>query len=133
MITSVAQIESRMFLIRGEKVMLSQHLAELYEVEPRTLNQAVKRNIERFPEDFMFQLTEEEAALLRSQIVTLKTGRGQHAKYLPYAFTEQGVAMLPCAHHKRHHPLSLAGRGLGITSDLAACCLSRMASGFTRG
>jgi hypothetical protein len=94
MAASVAQIESKMFLIRGCKVMLSYHLAELYEVETKVLNQAVKRNIERFPEDFMFQLTEEEAALLRSQIVTLETGRGQHAKYLPYAFTEQGVAML---------------------------------------
>jgi phage regulator Rha-like protein len=94
MIASVAQIESKMFMIRGQKVMLSRHLAELYEVEPRALNQAVKRNIERFPEDFMFQLTEEEDALLRSQTVTLKTGRGRHAKYLPYAFTEQGVAML---------------------------------------
>jgi phage regulator Rha-like protein len=99
MAVSVAQIESKMFLIRGQKVMLSQHLAELYEVEPRTLNQAVKRNIERFPEDFMFQLTEEEDALLRSQIVTLKTGRGQHSKYLPYAFTEQGVAMLSSVLH----------------------------------
>jgi phage regulator Rha-like protein len=88
-----------MFLIRGLRVMLSQHLAELYEVEPRALNQAVKRNIERFPEDFMFQLTEEEAALLRSQTVTLKTGRGQHSKYLPYAFTEQGVAMLSSVLH----------------------------------
>ena len=94
MIVAVSQIESRMFLIRGQKVMLSQHLAELYEVEPKILNQAVKRNLERFPEDFMFQLTEQEDALLRSQTVTLKTGRGQHAKYLPYAFTEQGVAML---------------------------------------
>jgi phage regulator Rha-like protein len=94
MITSVVHIESKMFLVRGQKVMLSQHLADLYEVEPRALNQAVKRNLERFPEDFMFQLTEEEDTLLRSQTVTLKTGRGQHAKYLPYAFTEQGVAML---------------------------------------
>lgn len=94
MTTTVAQIESKMFMIRGQKVMLSHHLAELYEVEPRILNQAVKRNLERFPEDFMFQLSEEEDALLRSQTVTLKTGRGQHAKYLPYAFTEQGVAML---------------------------------------
>ncbi|MDO9010458.1 MAG: ORF6N domain-containing protein [Gallionella sp.] len=93
-IASVTQIESRMFFLRKQKVMLSQHLAELYEVEPKILNQAVKRNLERFPEDFMFQLTPEEDALLRSQFVTLKTGRGQHAKYLPYAFTEQGVAML---------------------------------------
>jgi hypothetical protein len=112
-IAPVAQIESRMFVIRehcervepkapgtrrrppcGDKVMLSPHLAELYEVEPRALNQAVKRNIERFPDDFMFQLSADEDALLRSQTVTLKTGRGQHAKYLPYAFTEQGVSML---------------------------------------
>jgi hypothetical protein len=69
-------------------------VAELYGVETKVLVQAVKRNIERFPEDFMFQLSKEEADFLRSQIVTLKKGRGQHSKYLPYAFTEQGVAML---------------------------------------
>jgi hypothetical protein len=63
-------------------------------VATRVLNQAVRRNAERFPADFMFQLTAEEATLLRSQFVTLKTGRGQHRKYRPYAFTEQGVAML---------------------------------------
>jgi len=91
MATSVAQIESCMFLIRGEKVMLSQHLAELYEVEPRALNQAVKRNIERFPEDFMFQLTQEEFANLKSQFVISSWGGIRTA---PYAFTEQGVAML---------------------------------------
>lgn len=93
-IVSLTNIESRIFLIRGEKVMLDEALAALYEVEVKVLNQAVKRNIERFPADFMFQLTAEEVALLRSQFVTLKTGRGQHRKYLPYAFTEQGVAML---------------------------------------
>ncbi|MDP1940223.1 MAG: ORF6N domain-containing protein, partial [Gallionella sp.] len=93
-IASVTQIESRMFFLREQKLMLSQHLAELYEVEPKILNQAVKRNIERFPEDFMFQLTSEEDALLRSQTVTLKTGRGEHRKYFAYVFTEQGVAML---------------------------------------
>jgi hypothetical protein len=91
MIASVAQIESRMFLIRGEKVMLSQHLAELYEVEPRALNQAVKRNLDRFPEDFMFQLTQEEFANLKSQFVISSWGGIRTA---PYAFTEQGVAML---------------------------------------
>jgi hypothetical protein len=74
--------------------MLDADLAVLYGVEVKVLNQAVKRNIERFPEDFMFQLTAEEAATLRSQTVTLKPGRGRHRKYLPYAFTEQGVAML---------------------------------------
>jgi len=86
-------IESKILLIRGKKVMLDQSLAELYRVETRALNQAVKRNLPRFPEDFMFQLTKEEVeALLRSQFVILK--KGQHYKYLPYVFTENGVAML---------------------------------------
>lgn len=80
-------------LLRGHKVLLDADLAVLYGVDTRTLNQAVQRNVERFPSDFMFQLSEEEAAL-RSQVVILKKGRGQHRKYLPYAFTEQGVAML---------------------------------------
>jgi hypothetical protein len=69
-------------------------VSELYGVETRVLVQAVKRNLERFPEDFMFQLSKDDVDFLRSQIVTLKKGRGQHSKYLPYAFTEQGVAML---------------------------------------
>lgn len=90
----IERIESRILLLRGQKVMLDIDLATLYEVEVRVLNQAVKRNIERFPADFMFQLTAEEAALLRSQTVILKTGRGRHRKYMSYAFTEQGVAML---------------------------------------
>jgi hypothetical protein len=100
-------IDSRIIWVRGSKVMSSLHLAELYQVEPRILIQAVKRNIQRFPEDFMFQLTWEEAGLLksqseisgdqrtpalRSQFVIL--GKGKHIKHLPYAFTEQGVAML---------------------------------------
>ena len=72
--------------------MLDRDLATLYGVETKTLNQAVKRNIERFPHDFMFKLTREEADSLRSQNVTLK--RGQHLKYLPYAFTEHGILML---------------------------------------
>ncbi len=82
-------------LLRGEKVLLSEHLAELYAVPVKVLNQAVKRNINRFPADFMFELTRDEAEAIsrsRSQIVTLK--RGQNIKYLPYAFTEQGIAML---------------------------------------
>ena len=74
--------------------MLDSDLARLYEVETKTLNRAVKRNIARFPGDFMLQLTREEAERLRCQIGTLKTGRGRHRKYRPYAFTEQGVAML---------------------------------------
>ena len=90
----VERKEKAIFLVHGQKVMLDADLAGLYDVETRVLVQAVKRNLERFPEDFMFQLSKEEADFLRSQIVTLKRGRGQHSKYLPYAFTEQGVAML---------------------------------------
>ncbi len=86
-------IENKIYLIRNKKVMLDSDLAELYDVGTKVLNQAVKRNIARFPEDFMFQLNKEEASgLSRSQIVTLK--RGQNIKYLPHAFTENGVAML---------------------------------------
>lgn len=85
-------IENKIYLIRGQKVMLSTQLAKLYCVEVKVLLQAVKRNMERFPQDFMFQLTWEEAQYSRSQIVTLK--RGENIKYTPYAFTEQGVAML---------------------------------------
>ena len=86
------KIENKIYCIRGKKVMLDKDLAELYGVKTKVLNQAVKRNIERFPEYFMFQLTKEEAEILRSQFVTLK--QGEHLKYLPYVFTEQGVAML---------------------------------------
>ncbi len=86
-------IENKIYLIRNKKVMLDSDLAKLYDVETKALNQSVKRNIERFPEDFMFQLNKEEAAKVsRSQIVTLK--RGYNIKYLPHAFTENGVAML---------------------------------------
>ena len=88
----VNNIEPLIKVIRGQQVMLDKDLAMLYGVEAKVLNQAVKRNVERFPDDFRFQLTKEEC--LRSQIVTLNEGRGQHLKYMPYAFTEQGVAML---------------------------------------
>ena len=88
------RITRAILLIRGQKVMLDSDLARLYEVETKTLNRAVKRNIARFPGDFMLQLTREEAERLRYQVGTLKTGRGRHRKYRPYAFTEQGVAML---------------------------------------
>ena len=81
-------------IIRNQQVMLDSDLAILYGVDTKVLNQAVSRNIERFPEDFMFQLTWEECENLRSQFVTLNSKQGQHIKYLPYAFTEQGVAML---------------------------------------
>ncbi len=116
----IQSIQNRIYEIRGERVMLDRDLAFLYEVDTRILNQAVKRNKERFPPDFMFQLTKEEYEFLRfqfetldnlnplrsqfvtsergkssrSQFVTLKTGRGHNLKYLPYVFTEQGVAML---------------------------------------
>ena len=131
--TDIEIIKNRIYEVRGMRVMLDRDLAELYNVETKVLNQAVKRNIERFPEDFMFKLNKGEWVLLRSQIVTLKdgalstdtedidvvetnlrsqivtlnddknrmtsqtvmsNGRGQHSKYLPYAFTELGIAML---------------------------------------
>lgn len=87
-------IKTRIYDIRGLKVMLDSDLAELYEVEVKYLKRQVNRNIERFPKDFMFELTHEEYDSLRCQIGTLKSGRGQHTKYLPYVFTEEGVAML---------------------------------------
>jgi hypothetical protein len=89
---SVERIEKSIFFLRGHKVMLSIDLAKLYSVEPKALIQAVKRNIERFPSDFMFQLTNQEFAILKSQIVTSRWGGIRRA--VPYAFTEQGVAML---------------------------------------
>jgi hypothetical protein len=87
-------IEQKILLIRGHKVMLDRDLAILYGVSTKRLNEQVRRNLKRFPPDFMFQLNEEEFAFLRSLFATLKTGRGRHRKYLPYVFTEQGVAML---------------------------------------
>jgi len=87
-------ITNKIHIIRNQKVMLDYDLATLYEIETKVLKQSVKRNIERFPEDFMFELTETEYKSLRSQIVTLEIGRGKYSKYLPFAFTEQGVAML---------------------------------------
>ena len=90
-VVPVERVESRIYVIRGEKVLLDQDLAELYEVETKALVQAVKRNAERFTSDFMFQLTSEEFENLRSQIVTSSRG-GRRTP--PYAFTEQGVGML---------------------------------------
>ena len=91
-VTPVATIKTRIYEFRGVHVMIDKDLAMLYNVETKVLNQAVKRNIERFPEDFMFQLTKEECS--RSQFVTLKSKQGENIKYLPYAFTELGIAML---------------------------------------
>ena len=87
-------IQNKIFEIRGCKVMLDFDLANLYDIETKVLKQAVRRNLNRFPVDFMFELTSDEYNSLRSQFVTLKNGRGQHLKYLPFAFTEQGIAML---------------------------------------
>ena len=97
----IERITRAILLIRGQKVILDTHLAELYGVETKSLNRAVRRNLARFPGDFMFQLTPDEAERLRRQIGTLKTGRGQHRKYRPYAFTEQGVAMLSSVLHSQ--------------------------------
>ena len=85
-------IEQKILLIRRHKVMLDRDLAKLYGVSTKRLNEQVKRNMKRFPPDFMFKLTKKEADSLRSRFATLK--RGRHSKYLSYAFTEQGVAML---------------------------------------
>lgn len=103
----IKSIQNRIYEIRGERAIIDRDLANLYEIETKRLKEAVKRNIKRFPKDFMFKLTKEEWEdirfqveavendnSLRSQIATLKKGRGQHSKYMPYAFTEQGVAML---------------------------------------
>ncbi len=89
---ALQQIEKRILLIRGQKIMLDEDLAELYGVETKALKRAVRRKRNRFPDDFMFVLTSNEYSTLRYQFGTIK--RGQHSKYLPYAFTEQGVAML---------------------------------------
>ena len=91
-VVPIERIESKIFLIRGQKVMLDRDLAALYGVATRQLKRQVNRNKKRFPDDFMFQLTKKDYSNIRCQIGTLKWG--QHAKYLPYAFTEQGVAML---------------------------------------
>ncbi|MBS1599703.1 MAG: ORF6N domain-containing protein [Bacteroidetes bacterium] len=109
----IRSIQNRIYELRGERVMLDRDLAALYKSETKVLNLSVKRNLKRFPEDCMFQLTQEEYDSLRFQFETLensaynlelknkivKPGRGQHSKYLPYAFTEQGIAMLSSVLH----------------------------------
>lgn len=87
-------IQKKIYHIRGHKVMLDFDLAELYEVETKRLKEAIRRNIERFPSDFMFELTRQEYNSLRTQFASLENGRGKYSKFNPYAFTEQGVAML---------------------------------------
>jgi hypothetical protein len=88
----IERIANKIYLIRHIRVMLDRDLAELYGVETKVLKQAVRRNINRFPHDFMFELTEEENKALRSHFVTLK--RGKHSKYPPFAFTEHGALMV---------------------------------------
>ncbi len=119
----IRSIQNRIYELRGERVILDRDLANLYEVPTKSLNLAVRRNLKRFPKDFMFQLTKEEFESLRFQIETieksdkslrlqnetLKKGRGQHAKYLPYAFTEQGVAMLSGPDSYRDHYEGICG------------------------
>ena len=121
LVVSSEIIEQRIYLIRGQRVMLDGDLAMLYGVETKVLNQALKRNNDRFPEDFAFQLTKEEWNVLRSQIVTLNskiesslrcqfgtskkevsTARGEHRKYLPHVFTEHGVVMLANILRSKH-------------------------------
>lgn len=88
-------IQNKIYEIRGTKVMLDFDLADMYGIETKVLKQSVRRNSERFPSDFMFELTREEYNSLRSQFVTLENqGKGKHSKYLPFVFSEQGVAML---------------------------------------
>ncbi|MDD5308982.1 MAG: ORF6N domain-containing protein [Deltaproteobacteria bacterium] len=86
-------MENAIILLRGHKVIIDEILAALYGVTTKRLNEQVRRNLERFPPDFMFQLTAEEHASLRSQFATLETGRGRHRKYLPFVFTEHGAIM----------------------------------------
>lgn len=90
---AAASIEQAIIVVRGRKVMTDQDLAALYGVPTKRLNEQARRNAERFPEDFMFRLAPDEWAALRSQVATLKAGRGQHRKYPPYAFTEHGALM----------------------------------------
>ncbi len=90
---SIGDIAQRIHLIRGQRVVLDADLAAFYGETAKRFNQQVNRNRERFPEDFMFQLNEKELSALRLQFATLKTGRGQHRKYLPYVFTEHGAIM----------------------------------------
>jgi hypothetical protein len=108
----VEHIVRSILILRGHRVLLDSELARIYGVETRALNQAVKRNGERFPDDFGFQLTVMEAAASRSQSVTLKPRRGQNIKFLPYAFTEHGAIMAATVLN------SPRVRGIGFTADI---------------
>jgi ORF6N domain len=94
-VVPVEHITQSILVLRGQRVLLDTELAALYGVSTKRFNEQVRRNRERFPADFMFQLTDAELVALRSQIATLKGGRGQHRKYVPHAFTEHGAIMAP--------------------------------------
>ncbi len=113
---NVESIRNKIYEIRGQRVMLDRDLAELYGVTTGNLNKAVKRNIRRFPCDFMFQLTKEEWDSLRFQIGILDVGRGKYTKFLPHAFTEQGLSwMLSMRHWRSYSP---GNQNHGGASDL---------------
>lgn len=119
-------IQSKIYEIRGMRVMLDYDLAEMYQVETKNLKRSVRRNIERFPEDFMFELTKEEYDFLRCNFGTLEnTGRGQFAKYLPFAFSEQGIAQLSSV---LNSPLAIQ---VNISIIRAFVALRQYALGYT--
>ena len=119
-------IQSKIYEIRGMRVMLDYDLAEMYQVETKNLKRSVRRNIERFPEDFMFELTKEEYDFLRCNFGTLEnSGRGQYAKYLPFAFTEQGIAQLSSV---LNSPLAIQ---VNISIIRAFVALRQYALGYT--
>lgn len=119
-------IQSKIYEIRGMRVMLDYDLAEMYQVETKNLKRSVRRNIERFPEDFMFELTKEEYEFLRCNFGTLEnSGRGQYAKYLPFAFTEQGIAQLSSV---LNSPLAIQ---VNISIIRAFVALRQYALGYT--
>src|SRR6266446_5614989 len=124
------RIARAIYILRGQKVLLDSDLAALYGVSTKALNQAVKRNRERFPPDFIFHLRIEETRSLRSQFVTLK--RGEHLKYRPYAFTEQGVAMLSSVLDRRvgKHDEEIAAILEAIRQLMAPSKQSRRYTGF---
>jgi hypothetical protein len=118
-------IQNCIYEIRGQKVMLDSDLAEIYQVETKNLKRAVRHNIERFPPDFMFELTSEEVKFLRCNFCTLEDkGKGQHAKYLPFAFTEQGIAQLSSV---LHSPFAI---NVNITIVRAFVALRQYALGY---
>ena len=121
-IVPLSLIEHLIYVVRGQRVMLDSDLAKLYGVATFNLNKAVQRNKIRFPEDFLFQLTKEEWDSLRFQIGILKTGRGQHRKYLPHVFTRDGVSMLSSVLRSERAALVNIGimRAFGRMGDLMA-------------